>query len=100
MSETRHFIAAETAKPPFFVGIDLGGTNIKFGVVDDLGRPLSWLSIPTQVERGPEDAARRMGAAVHEVDRQGRAPAAGRRPGGLRLGRPHGHPRRHHRQAR
>ena len=67
MSQARHFIAAETASPPFFVGIDLGGTNIKFGVVDDLGRPLSWLSIPTEVQRGPEDAARRMGAAVREA---------------------------------
>ena len=26
-----------------FVGIDLGGTNIKVGVVDDLGRPLKIL---------------------------------------------------------
>ena len=67
MSQARHFIAAETASPPFFVGIDLGGTYIKFGVVDDLGRPLSWLSIPTEVQRGPEDAARRMGAAVREA---------------------------------
>ncbi len=67
MSETRHFIAAETAEPPFFVGIDLGGTNIKFGVVDDRGRSLSWISIPTEVKRGPEDAARRMAAAVREV---------------------------------
>ncbi len=67
MSELRHFIAAETATPPFFVGIDLGGTNIKFGVVDDLGRPLSWLSIPTEPQRGPEDAAGRMGTAVREV---------------------------------
>ncbi len=61
MAETRCFIAAREAKAPFFVGIDLGGTNIKVGVVDDLGRPLSWLSIPTKVEQGPEDAARRMG---------------------------------------
>ncbi len=67
MSQARHFIAAETASPPFFVGIDLGGTYIKVGVVDDLGRPLSWLSIPTEVQRGPEDAARRMGAAVREA---------------------------------
>ena len=51
MAETRHFISAEEAEAPFFVGIDLGGTNIKVGVVDDLGRPLSWLSIPTEVER-------------------------------------------------
>jgi glucokinase len=63
----RHFITAEEAKPPLFVGIDLGGTNIKFGAVDDLGRSLAWLSIPTEVQRGPEDAAVRMGAAVREV---------------------------------
>ena len=67
MPETREFVRVEEAKAPFFVGIDLGGTNIKMGVVDDLGRSLSWLSIPTEVERGPEDAARRMGAAVHQA---------------------------------
>ena len=39
-------------------------------MVDDLGRPLSWLSIPTEVETGAEDAARRMGAAVHEAIRE------------------------------
>lgn len=69
MAETRQFITAQEAKAPFFVGIDLGGTNIKVGVVDDLGRPLSWLSIPTEVENGPEDAARRMGEAVHQAIR-------------------------------
>jgi predicted NBD/HSP70 family sugar kinase len=26
---------------PFFVGIDVGGTNIKFGLVDDAGRTLA-----------------------------------------------------------
>jgi len=64
MSQSRRFIAPQQAQAPFFVGLDLGGTNIKVGVVDDLGRPLSWLSIPTEVEKGPEDAARRMGQAV------------------------------------
>lgn len=64
MAEQRQFITLEDAKAPFFVGIDLGGTNIKVGVVDDLGQPLSWLSIPTEVNRGPEDAAQRMGEAV------------------------------------
>jgi glucokinase len=67
MAETRRFISLQEAQPPFFVGIDLGGTNIKVGVVDDLGRPLSWLSIPTEVEQGPEDAARRMGEAVRRA---------------------------------
>ncbi len=57
MAETRCFVPVQEAKPPFFAGIDLGGTNIKVGVVDDLGRPLSWLSIPTDVEQGAEDGA-------------------------------------------
>jgi glucokinase len=64
MSEEREFIPVDKARPPFFVGVDLGGTNIKVGVVDDLGRPMSWLSIPTRPEKGPEDSTRRMGEAV------------------------------------
>jgi glucokinase len=70
MSDARPFVSAQDARPPFFVGVDLGGTNIKVGVVDDLGRTLSWLSIPTEVEAGPEGAARRMGAAVHRAARE------------------------------
>jgi glucokinase len=69
MPETRSFISTQEAQKPFFVGIDLGGTNIKVGVVDDLGRMLSWLSIPTEVENGPEAAAQRMGEAVHQAIR-------------------------------
>ena len=57
MSQTRQFISLDQAQAPFFVGLDLGGTNIKVGVVDDSGRPLSWLSIPTDPDKGPEDAA-------------------------------------------
>ncbi len=72
MSHSRSFISLDEAQAPFYVGIDLGGTNVKVGVVDDLGRPLSWLSIPTEVEKGPEDGARRMGAAVGDaIDRAG-----------------------------
>ncbi|MEN6405302.1 MAG: ROK family protein [Thermoguttaceae bacterium] len=70
MSDSRQFITTADARPPFFAGIDLGGTNIKIGVVDDLGRSLSWLSVPTDVERGPEDAARRMGDSVRRAVQQ------------------------------
>lgn len=45
---------ASDPRPPFYLGIDLGGTNIKSGVVDDTGRPLSSVSIETQADRGPE----------------------------------------------
>lgn len=63
-------IAKSRAQPPFFVGVDLGGTNIKVGLVDDQGRPLAKTSVPTDVPRGPEDAARRMGKAALDVIEQ------------------------------
>jgi len=40
-------------RAPFYVGVDVGGTNIKAGVVDDDGRPLSHVSVPTEAGRGP-----------------------------------------------
>ncbi len=67
MPETRQLISRDQAKGPFFVGVDLGGTTVKLGVVDDLGRLLCWHSIPTEVERGPEDAAARMDQAVRKA---------------------------------
>ncbi len=70
MSEKREFISAKDAQAPFFVGVDLGGTNIKLGVVDDLGRPLSWLSIETKSEEGPENAVVRMAKAADKVIEQ------------------------------
>ncbi len=47
-------MSAVHRRQPFYLGIDLGGTNIKSGVVDDLGRPLSSVSLETEAERGPE----------------------------------------------
>ncbi len=64
---TRSFTPRNQAQAPFYVGIDLGGTNIKIGVADDLGRPLAWLSIPTDPAAGAPGAARRMGRAVFEA---------------------------------
>jgi glucokinase len=67
MAKARQFISVDDAQEPFFVGIDVGGTDTKIGVVDDRGRPLSWLSIATESERGPEDGAERIAAAVREA---------------------------------
>jgi len=47
-------MSAFEPRPPFYLGIDLGGTNIKSGVVEDSGRPLSSVSIETQADLGPE----------------------------------------------
>jgi glucokinase len=46
-------MSAARYSPPFFLGIDLGGTNIKSGVVDDEGRVMSSISLKTQADRGP-----------------------------------------------
>ncbi len=44
---------AGQSTPPYFLGIDLGGTNIKSGVVDDQARALSSVSVATEAEHGP-----------------------------------------------
>ena len=36
----------------YYIGIDLGGTNIAGGLVDENGKILKKLSVPTEVERG------------------------------------------------
>ena len=70
MSQSRPLIAREESAPPYYVGVDLGGTNIKIGLLDERGNSLAYLSIPTDVEEGPEDGSRRMGEGVHAVIRQ------------------------------
>jgi len=45
---------------PFFLGIDLGGTNVKAGVVDDYGTPLSKCTTRTLAAEGPVTGVRRM----------------------------------------
>jgi glucokinase len=67
MSAHRTTIKLAQAHPPFFVGVDVGGTNIKIGVVDDLGETLVYRRIPTQATSGPDEGARRMGQAVREM---------------------------------
>jgi glucokinase len=52
---------------PFFIGIDVGGTNIKFGLVDNAGRTLAYQSMRTEQERGPEDACERMGGVTRQL---------------------------------
>lgn len=55
------------AEPPFFVGVDVGGTNVKAGVVDNQGRPLSWTSVATEVHEGPEAGVVRINQVLQTV---------------------------------
>ena len=67
MSQSRTSVTLAKARAPFFVGVDVGGTNIKIGLVDDLGQTLVYRRIPTQSGEGPEEATRRMGETVRDM---------------------------------
>ncbi len=55
------------ASPPLFLGVDVGGTNIKLGLVDDFGRTFGYSSIETHEPRGPADAMQRLVEASKEM---------------------------------
>jgi glucokinase len=52
---------------PVYIGLDVGGTSMKAGVVDDTGRPLSAVSVPTEAHRGQEFGLRRMCEAIRKA---------------------------------
>ena len=49
----QELIPLEKTERPYFVGIDVGGTNTKIGIVDNQGRTLTYDSIATVEEEGP-----------------------------------------------
>ena len=51
-----------------YLGIDLGGTNIKGGVVNEAGEILREASRPTLVERGPESIADEIAILIRELE--------------------------------
>lgn len=59
MPASPNLVPLEQAQRPFFLGVDVGGTNIKIGLVDDLGRTLASTSLPTEQEHGPQFAIQR-----------------------------------------
>ena len=67
MSAPEVHLSPAEAQKPLFVGIDLGGTNIKLGLVDNRGRRIAYHSVPTNVEQGPERAVQRMASAVQHL---------------------------------
>ena len=69
-----NFLAAPTPAPYtismntplYYVGLDVGGTSMKAGVVDDVGRPLSYVSLPTEAHRGQELGLERMCETIRQ----------------------------------
>jgi glucokinase len=46
--------------PPYFIGLDVGGTNMKAGVVDERGVAFTSVSLPTEAHKGQEFGLERM----------------------------------------
>jgi glucokinase len=50
-----------------YVGLDVGGTAMKAGVVDDGGHPLASVSLPTEAYRGQEFGLERMCESIRQA---------------------------------
>jgi glucokinase len=53
----------------YYAGLDVGGSAMKAGVVDDDGRPLASVSLPTEAHKGQQFGLERMCEAVREAVR-------------------------------
>ena len=51
----------------FAIGADLGGTNLRIAAVEDSGRMLEKISLPTRVEQGRETVIRDLCGAVRDL---------------------------------
>ena len=67
MEDPETSLPLSDAVAPLFVGIDVGGTNIKLGLLDDRGRTLAKHSVPTESEKGIEDGVQRMADGVKHL---------------------------------
>ena len=60
-------VTSATARRPFFAGVDVGGTTIKIGLVDDNGSTLAKSWIATQEQRGVPDAVERIRESLQQL---------------------------------
>jgi glucokinase len=67
MSHSDSPIPVTNAKRPFYVGLDVGGTNIKIGLVDNDGQTFAYHTMPTEQTKGAEDACVRMAHVVAQL---------------------------------
>jgi glucokinase len=68
MPQSPAITSLSSASPPYFWGIDIGGTGIKIGLVDDLGQTIAFDQLPTQESDGPMAAMQRIANFVREVE--------------------------------
>ncbi len=52
---------------PLFLGVDVGGTNIKLGVVDDLGQTVCYTKFPSQADQSPEPTIQQIRPLIEKL---------------------------------
>ena len=60
MSFKQPIIAFQKCQPPYFIGVDVGGTSIKIGCIDNAGATFAFTEIPTEEATGPKPAMARV----------------------------------------
>jgi glucokinase len=55
------------SSPLLFVGLDVGGSSMKGGVVDDQGQALSAVSLPTEAHRGQQHGLEQMCETIRQA---------------------------------
>ena len=68
MSETPDLVSVSQARAPFYWGIDIGGTGIKIGLVDDTGQTLAYERLPTRESEGPTAAMERVTTVIGDAE--------------------------------
>ncbi len=70
MPDTPAITPVSRAQPPFYWGVDVGGTGIKIGLVDDRGQTLAFRRLPTREPEGPTAAMRRVVDVITDLQEQ------------------------------
>ena len=68
MTSLQAKICIEQATRPLFWGIDVGGTSIKTGLVDDSGKTVRFEKLPTQEADGAQAAVDRIAAMCQSIE--------------------------------
>ena len=76
MPTNQPIVSLEKSQGPYFAGVDIGGTNIKIGLVDNSGQTLGYDSIETNEQLGPQQAVERCAATIVKLCQQLQLPSA------------------------
>ena len=56
------------SKAPYYWGVDIGGTGIKLGLVDDGGQTVAYEKMPTREPEGAQTAVDRIAEIITETE--------------------------------